>query len=255
MADALGAIADWPTLALLLGATVAAALARGFSGFGAALIFVPLASALLGPRTAVPLLLVADGVMAAGMIPGAWRSADRREVATMASGALAGVPAGVWVLASLDPLVLRWAIVALAALMLALLVSGWRYHGQPRPATAVLVGAVSGLFSGAAQIGGPPVVAYWLGGTAPARVVRANIILFFAATTVLSASGYLWKGLITAEVLSLAALIAPVYGLGTWAGSRMFGWASERTYRRICLAMILAATLVSMPLFDAWLRG
>ena len=51
------------SLALLLAVTFAASLARGFSGFGAALIFIPLASALLGPKVAVPLLLVADGVM------------------------------------------------------------------------------------------------------------------------------------------------------------------------------------------------
>lgn len=245
----------WPALPLLILITAAAALARGFSGFGAALIFVPLASALLGPKVAVPLLLVTDGVMTAGMIPGAARRADRAEVLTMAAGALVGVPCGVWLLNSLDPLVIRWAIVALAALMLGLLLSGWRYHGRPRAPLTVLVGALSGLFSGAAQIGGPPVVAYWLGGQAAATVVRANIVLFFAVTTLFSGMGYVWGGLITGRVLTIAALIAPIYGLGTWAGSRMFGLATERTFRRICLAMIFAATLVSMPALDGWLRG
>jgi hypothetical protein len=35
----------------------------------------------------------------------------------------------------------------------------------------------------------------------------------------------------------------------------MFGLASEQTFRRICLAMIAAATLLSMPLLDPILRG
>jgi uncharacterized protein len=245
----------WPTLALLACITLAASLARGFSGFGAALIFVPLVSALLGPQVAVPLLLVTDGVMTAGMIPGAVRSADRRDVLTMALGALVGVPAGTWALTSLDPLLLRWAIVGLAAFMLAVLVSGWRYRNRPTAPLTVLVGIVSGLCSGAAQIGGPPVVAYWLGGASPAAVVRANIVFYFALSTVIAAVGYVWGGLITLQILTLAALIAPIYGLGTWAGSRMFGLASEQTFRRICLAMIAFATLISMPLLDGWLRG
>ena len=38
----------WPNLGLLIMVTFAASLARGFSGFGAALIFVPLGSAILG---------------------------------------------------------------------------------------------------------------------------------------------------------------------------------------------------------------
>ena len=243
------------SLALLLAVTFAASLARGFSGFGAALIFIPLASALLGPKVAVPLLLVADGVMTVGMIPGAVRKADRRDVLTMAVGALVGVPAGTWLLTTLDPLVLRWGIVALASLMLALLLSGWRYRGRPKPPLTVLVGLISGFFSGAAQVGGPPVVAYWLGGTIPASTVRANIVFFFAVTSALGAIGYVWGGLITLHILLLALLIAPVYGFGAWAGSRMFGLASDQTFRRICLGMIAFATVISMPLLDSWLRS
>lgn len=241
--------------ALMLAITFAASLARGFSGFGAALIFIPLASALLGPKTAVPLLLVTDGIMAAGMIPNAVRRADRREVLIMALGAVVGVPAGTWLLASLDPLVLRWCIVVLAAAMLALLLSGWRYGGRPKPPLTVLVGLVSGFFSGAAQVGGPPVVAYWLGGTTAAATVRANIVLFFAVTSVFGAVGYVWGDLITLRILGLAVVIAPVYGLGTWAGSKMFGLASDQTFRRICLTMIAFATVISMPLLDDLLRG
>lgn len=245
----------WPNLGLLIMVTFAASLARGFSGFGAALIFVPLGSAILGPKLAVPLLLVTDGLMTAGMIPAAVKRAERRTVLTMAAGALAGVPAGTWVLRSLDPLTLRWSIVALAGIMLVLLISGWRYQGRPRGPLTVLVGLVSGVFSGAAQIGGPPVIAYWLGGTLPMPVVRANVIMFFAISTVIAAVGYLFNGLITAQIIVLAAVIAPVYGLGAWLGSRMFGLASERTFRRICLTMIAAAAVISMPILDTWLRG
>jgi uncharacterized membrane protein YfcA len=242
-------------LSLLLTITFAASLARGFSGFGAALIFIPLVSALLGPKTAVPLLLVTDGVMTAGMIPGALHRADRRDVLTMALGAVVGVPTGTWLLTSLDPLVLRWCIAGLAGAMLTLLLSGWRYRGRPKPPLTVLVGLVSGFFSGAAQVGGPPVVAYWLGSTTAAATVRANIVLFFAVTSVFGGIGYVFGGLITLHILALAAMIAPVYGVGTWAGSRMFGLASDRTFRRICLAMIALATVVSMPALDGLLRG
>lgn len=189
------------------------------------------------------------------MIPGAVRKADRREVLTMTLGALLGVPAGTFILTTLDPLILRWGIVALATLMLALLLSGWRYHGRPVPPLTVLVGLVSGLFSGAAQIGGPPVVAYWLGGTIPAVIVRANIVFYFALTTAIGAVGYVLGGLITPHILLLALVIAPVYGFGTWVGSRMFGLASDQTFRRIFLGMIAVATLVSVPALDPWIRG
>lgn len=57
-------IAHSPTLlAMFVGAAFLAGLARGFSGFGAALIFIPLASAIVGPRIASVVLLVVDGVL------------------------------------------------------------------------------------------------------------------------------------------------------------------------------------------------
>lgn len=242
-------------LAWLFLAALSAGLARGFSGFGAALIFVPLASAVVGPQVAVPLLLVVDGVMSAGMIPAAARQAQRSEVMVMAIGAVFGVPAGVWLLANLEPSTIRWSIVLVVVILLGLLMSGRRYSGRPGTPLTVLVGLVSGVFSGAAQIGGPPVVAYWLGGDTPLPLIRANIVAYFVISTVLAAVGYIWGGLITSGVLLLAAVNAPLYGLGVWAGSRMFALASERTFRRISYAMIGAAALAGMPVLDVILRG
>jgi uncharacterized membrane protein YfcA len=253
MFDALPLPIDAWLLVFLTSVALGAGLARGFSGFGAALIFVPLASAAVGPQVAVPLLLVVDGVMTLGLIPRAVRLANRRDVALMTAGAIIGVPLGVYLLTRLDPSLIRWSIVAIVALLLALLMSGWRYQGRPKPPTTVFVGTLAGLLSGAAQIGGPPVVAYWLGGAVPAVIVRANIIFYFAISTVLSAISYVWSDLITPDVLVLALCVAPLYGLGLWCGSRFFGFASETVFRRICYAMIAAAAITSMPILDGLL--
>ncbi len=84
--------------------------------------------------------------------------------------------------------------------------------------------------------------------------MRANIVFYFALSTVLSAAGYLWGGLFSLRILLLAAVLAPFYGLGVWLGSRMFGLASERTFRRLSLAMIAVAAVISMPALDGFLR-
>lgn len=231
-----------------------AGLARGFSGFGAALIFVPMASAVIGPKVAAPLLLVVDGIMTVGFVPGAWRLADKTNVFVMALGALVGVPLGTYALAHLDPLAIRWSIIAIVVALLALLMSGWRYHGQPKTYLTIAVGAISGVFSGAAQVGGPPVVAYWLGGAFAGNTVRANIILYFAVSSVITAASYLWGGLITAPIVALAVVAAPAYGIGLWLGAHMFGIASEQTFRRLCFGLIALSALISLPLLDGVLR-
>jgi uncharacterized membrane protein YfcA len=237
---------------LLLTVLVAgvAGLARGFSGFGAALIFMPAASALVTPALAAPVLLVADGILSMGFLPRAWMLARRKDVALMAAGAALGVPLGTLVLNHADPLFLRWAIAGLASAMLLMLASGWRYHGTPKPSVTALVGGVSGVFGGLAQLSGPPVVAYWLSGKETHGTMRASIILFFGATTLFTFLSYLATGIITAQSLWLAALVAPAYAMGLFAGSRAFGLASPEVFRRLCFALIAIFVLTSLPVWN-----
>ena len=231
-----------------------AAMARGFSGFGGALIFIPVASAIIGPKTAVPLILIINGILGLGLVPGALPLGDRREIGVMVIGALFGVPVGAWLLASADPSVIRWSIAALAAAMLIVLTSGRRYHGRPSTGTTIGVGLMSGIFTGAAQVGGPPLVVYWLGGMIPAATARANMVLFFAVSTVFSVVTYIAGGILTRSAVLLALFVGPAYGLGLFVGSRLFGLASESTFRHICCGLIAVAVLLGLPILDGVIR-
>ncbi|WP_245198257.1 sulfite exporter TauE/SafE family protein [Jiella mangrovi] len=232
-----------------------AGLARGFSGFGAALIFVPLASSLIGPKLAAPLLLIVDGIAASGLIPNALGRADIRGVAVMAIGAIVGIPLGTALLALVSPLTVRWFIAAMVTGLLVLLLSGWRYSGRRPPLLTVAVGWMSGMFTGAAGAGGPPVVAYWLGTGSDGAKVRANIVMFFAFGTLVTTVSYTVGGLFQWSLVPLAWAATPLYGLGLFTGSRLFGKASDRTYRWICYGLIAGATIISLPVLDPLLRS
>ena len=240
-----------PSLLLLVIAALVASAARGFSGFGGALIFMPVASAAIGPRSAAPVFLIIDGITAAALIPRAWRHSEKREVGTMAAGSLLGIPIGAAMLARADGLLIRWAIAFLVGLLLVLLMSGWRFRGRPRRAVCFGIGGLAGLFSGAAQVGGPPVVAYWLGRSRSGEHIRANIILYFAASTVIAAASYAAAGILTIAVIGVALITGPVYGAGLYLGTRLFGRASEAMFRRICYALIAAAVVLSLPALDS----
>ena len=252
-ADWVSGVAAEPYVFLAALACVAG-LARGFSGFGAALIFVPLASSVVGPKLAAPILLAIDNVAALGLVPAAWRAADRSSVGWMALGAAICGPFGAYALGHWPTLDVRWAMAGLAFALLALLMSGWRYRGRPNAPVTMGVGAIAGFLSGLAQAGGPPVVAYWLGGGSRAETTRANIILFFVASSVITTTGYLWQGLFSSRVLWLAVAAGPGYALGLALGSRLFGRASEASFRRISYALIALAAVASLPALDGWLR-
>lgn len=236
-------------ITLLCLTALIAGTARGFSGFGAALIFVPIAARLIGPQQASPVLLIVDAVVALPIIVKSWPLAKRSEVGLMALGGFVGVPVGTWILKTGDRMSLRWLISGLTAGMLLLLLSGWRYHGQPHKALTIGVGSMSGLFSGIAQIGGPPVVAYWLGGNTKAAVMRASTFLYFAVGSATTIVSYGVGGLLTGEVFKISMFVLPTFAIGLWIGNQMFGLAGEDTFRKACLALIACALVASFPLW------
>ncbi|GLK70489.1 sulfite exporter TauE/SafE family protein [Ancylobacter dichloromethanicus] len=239
-----------PALVWAFLTALVAGVTRGFSGFGGALIFVPLVSAAYGPRVAAPSLLVIDTLLTLPFVIPALRACVWRQVAPLAVGAVVAVPAGVWVLGRTDPLVLRWGLALLGLGLLALLASGWRHTGRHRLPTTLAVGAVAGFCGGAAQMSGPAVVAYWLGSGQPSALVRANLFGFFALVTLASGTAYAFSGMLTAEVGRLALLLGPAYALGLYAGARAFRGASDRHYRVAAYWVIAAAAVLSLPLFD-----
>ena len=228
--------------------------ARGFSGFGSALIFMPLASSFAAPQLVAALLLIIDFVAAAPLIPNAWRQADRRATAVIVSGALVGVPVGTWFLSRLDPVTTRWIISCFVTALLLLLLSGWRYRGKDHPATSVGIGGLSGFCSGLAQTGGPPIVGYWLGRPIAPVIARANILLFFAASDFFSVVSYSLTGLITSDAIRFSLLVGPVYAIGVLLGAQLFGKASETVFRAICYALIAMAVVIGLPALDGVLR-
>src|SRR6185295_12344440 len=228
--------------------------ARGFSGFGSALIFMPLASSIAAPRLVAALLLVIDFVAALPLLPDAWRKADRKATAVIVLGALVGVPVGTYFLSVLEPVTTRWIISCFVFALLLLLLSGWRYRGRDHVALSVGVGGLAGFCSGLAQTGGPPIVGYWLGRPIASVIARANILLFFGASDFFSLVSYAVTGLITADSIKLSLIVGPVYAVGVWFGASLFGKASETVFRAICYALIAIAVIAGLPALDGILR-
>lgn len=135
-----------PALDIFLPICLAAALAgivRGFTGFGAALGFIPIASSIVEPWKAVVFLFVIDSVTTLPLIPNAVRHCTWREIIPLTLGAMVTVPLGAFFLLSVDPTALRSALAALALGAVTTLASGWRYQSLPSPALQAAVGAVA----------------------------------------------------------------------------------------------------------------
>lgn len=249
MPDLVRGVLETPGLPWLLLTLLIAGHVRGFAGFGTALIFMPVATIFLPLPRAIAAEMIAGMITWPLIVPRAIREADRREVLGLAAAAVMTAPLGVWLLTLADRETLRWAVSLAAALTLLALVTGWRYHGRVRGAGLLGVGGAAGILGGTTGLTGPPVILFYLASTRAAATVRANTILFLALLDVGIISIMLVRGLISWEILPLAALFALPYGAGLVVGQRLFRPERERLYRGLAYAVIAAAILTGLPVF------
>jgi uncharacterized membrane protein YfcA len=243
-----------PAMLVAIGGALIAGLVRGFAGFGAGMVYIPVAAAAFDPRIAAATLFVFDTIIIIPLVIRAASYVAWREILPLGLGAMIAVPAGVAVLIHVDPVPIRWGLSVAILVAIAALAGGWRYRGPERLPLSIAIGGLAGFLSGLAQLPAPPVLVYWLGRDTPAQILRANAIIFFCFTTVVAGIAYAASGLFTAEVAARSVALLPVYGIAIFAGSRLFGTTSEATYRRIAYGLIVFVALATLPAFDGLLR-
>jgi uncharacterized membrane protein YfcA len=215
-----------------------AGLLRGFTGFGAGLVMVPALGLLIGPTLAVPIAVLLDMIVSLQLLPPAIGKVRWRTVAPLGLAACLTIPLGSTVLARLDADVMQKLISATVLSCVVLLWTGWRYRRPPSTPISVTTGAASGLLTGMAGIGGPPVILLFHSGPHTGPTVRASLIGYFAITQLVALVAFLAFRLLTLEVLVLALILAPVFLLSAWLGTRWFGRVNDRLFRRISLAFL-----------------
>lgn len=253
--DAFLAFAANPSLFPALLAVGLAGMVRGFAGFGAAMLFMPVATYLFDPRLVVVSFFLVDAIMTMPLALNAFRSWEPRTVIPCVVGAWAGVWFGAYLLATTDTLVLRWFICCIIIALVALLGSGWRYTGAPKAPISLVVGTSAGVLGGVSQVAAPPLLAYWASGPAAPQMIRANLITFFFFSSMGSFAAFLGNGVFTMQTIGLALWLAPIYGLAIFAGARLFKGAKDGLFRKVALTIIIIAAITSLPLLDPILRA
>lgn len=252
MPDILREVWATPGLVWLVLTIGVAGIVRGFTGFGTALVFVPVAGMFLAPQVVVGVITLTGIASTSALLPRAWGQADRREVAVLALAALVTVPAGLWLMDQLDPVTIRWIVAVVAALTLGSLVAGWRFSGLVSRPVLIAIGGVAGVIGGLTGLTGPVVILFYLAGQAAVQSVRANTILFLAALDVVVVVNLLLRGAVDARIFLLALTLAVPYLTTSLIGQSLFDPRHERLYRWLAYAVIALAVLSGLPI---WTRG
>lgn len=236
-----------PGLWLLVLAAVMAGLVRGFTGFGTAMVYLPVAGQVLDPVPALVTLVIIDFIGPIPAVPRAIREGHPRDVLRLVGGLVVGAPIGVAILLVLSPDIFRTAVSLISLALLVALVSGVRYHGTVTRPMIYGIGALSGLLHGAAGLPGPPVILLYMARPLPVQVIRASVLLFLFLADIVVFTIFGIRGLLTAEPVLVGIVLILPYLAAVMIGARVFDPKHATLYRGAAYTIIAVSALSGLP--------
>ncbi|MEP4194173.1 MAG: sulfite exporter TauE/SafE family protein [Aliishimia sp.] len=249
MLDLINQALALPGLGWLVGALMVAGLVRGFSGFGSALIIMPVASSVLSPFAAIAFLTVVEFFGPLPNLRDALRKGSIREVGLLTLGVVVALPVGLTLLSQVSPEVFNWIVSCVVLVLLALLIAGWRYNGQLRPTSIVGIGCSGGFLAGLVGIPGPPVIMFYMASSQAISVIRANFLLYLFSVDVIMIVSFVLLGTLDIVAIVVALLMVLPYMAANVIGASLFNPNAERTFRLVAYAIIAASAVVGLPIW------
>lgn len=250
MPDAFALALALPGLWAAVAATLVAGLVYGFVGFGGAMIFMPVATAIMPIEQALVAMSIAALSSFVTVLPKAVRHVDLRASVALIGPALVASWAGIGLLATLEVTLLRWAVCAICTVTLAALVSGWRIEAAPTLFRRMAIGGASGIIGGATGLLGPVMVLFQLAGREDAATNRATAVVFLTVVGSALVPLLALKGLMTPQALALGFLLFFPYAAGAQVGQALFQPSRVRLYRVAAYLTITGAILLGLPVWE-----
>ena len=206
---------------------------QGLTGFGSALVAIPLLSLILDIKTAVPLCMLNGLIITSYLAFALRRHLDSNKIFPLLIGALPGIVVGVYLLKEVDSSYIRYGIGGLLI--------GYSLYNlivSPRPLNpgrtwGYLAGFLTGTIGAAFSAGGPPAIIYTTLTSWKKDEIKATLTGFFVVNGYITALVHAVSGITTLTTLKIFAFTAPFVLIGTTIGSRVSGRVNRRTYLKL----------------------
>jgi uncharacterized protein len=217
--------------ALTAALTLGAAAIRGLTGFGMAIILVPLLGMIMRPDEAVVLAIFLQLLIGPVGLRTSIAESHKPSALPIAALAVLATPLGVWLLARTAPDLARVLIAAIAIGAFIAITLTRKQVAIPGRAATGAVGVMAGVLTGFAAMPGPPVVPFYLREAFTPATARASILVIFFATASAGTLASVLLGLGSARLAWLSILLFPAVLLGNWLGGLAFGKISPLLWR------------------------
>ena len=235
------------TAAVIAGAVGIAFLAAGtqsLTGFGFALVMVPLLSLFWDVKLAVVTSTLLSSVSLVPLVVEVRRWLGLSKAFPLAMGGLVGVPLGLAIFTRIDADLLKVCVASLVIVASLLLYFAPQFSvGGPPLVGSVIAGTLSGMLRASTSMGGPPLVLYMLGREREVEAFRSTVLAVFLFNSVLTVTGLVIADQIGGDVLTATGLALPAVAAGLVAGAWLRSRVQQELFRTLVLAVLVSTSI------------
>ena len=211
---------------------------NGLSGFGVALLAIPLLAVLLDVKRVVPLAALAAMTTHVIVLVHLRHHFDWSRILPLIISAIPGVAVGALFLKHLDRTVILYILgvllIAYSVYSLFLRIpvkemkKGWVFP----------FGFTAGLLGGALSTPGPPAIVYTSMQSWSKDQIKVTLQGFFILSGIIVILFHILNGITTLYVLKLYGASIPMLFIGTYVGSLFYGRINDEGYRKLVLIIL-----------------
>lgn len=216
---------------------------RGLTGFGFAIVAMPLMSLVMPPILAVPIVTLLQIPSGLHTIYQDWRDIDLRFALIVWIAGLPTIVFGLYLLSLVPARDMRLVIGGIVLFSTLALMTGFKLGRRPRTAELIGAGALSGIMQGAAAMAGPPLILLALSSNWPHARSRATLSFVFLLLGSASLVIGMWRGIISADSLLDALILLPGLIVGQYAGIHLFQRLNAKSYKAIAIICVGASAI------------
>lgn len=215
------------------------------TGFGFALVSVPLLTFVTAPHQAVILALLVGTVGNLGQSVEGRRHIDRAFVGRILLGSVLGLPVGWLIFTRSDGALLQVIIGAITLAAVLVLAAGFQLH---RVSTRVDLGTglLVGVLTTCTGTNGPPLVSVLHARRVTPPAFRATAATVFLLLDIVAVAIYAATGHLGWDLVGTTALCIPGLVVGAWLGIRARRLLSPAAFRVLVLILLTATAITAI---------
>ena len=216
-----------------------ASLVQGITGFGFALIAVPLLSLFIPElRNITPIIVIYSFLTNIIIVYRTKQYINLKKILPLIIFGILATPLGTYILLYVNVNTLKIIVGSIITITALAMLKNYKINIKNQNVSYGVVGLLSGFLNGSTGLSGPPVVLFLTNQNTDKNVFRANLTFYGIATNIFAIIIFISEGIINTSVLNFTAIYLPALIIGVSGGIKISSKINETLFKTLTIYLI-----------------